>query len=152
MDNGKGGDGGSGEGGGEGIGGGGSEGVGGGGGEGDGGWLADGGSVLSHWPQVSAQLRWYQGWLHLYSLTSQKLVGLMSPHGGAGDGDPAGGGDAASRQEHSWQPLPSTSYPCSHHSVHSTSGHEGPPSQSTHMAPIKTVDAVAVGQRVGSTT
>ena len=107
---------------------------------------------VSHWPQVSAQLRWYQGWLHLYSLTSQKLVGSMSPHGGAGDGDPAGGGDAASRQEHSWQPLPSTSYPCSHHNVHSTSGHEGPPSQSTHMAPIKTVDAVAVGQRVGSTT
>ena len=148
MDTGTGGDGGSGKGGGEGVGGGGGEGS----GEGGGGWLADGGSVLSHWPQVSAQLRWYQRWLQLYSLASQKLVGLMSPHGSAGDGDPAGGGGAASRQEHSWQPLPSTSYPSSHHSVHSTSGHEGPPSQSTHMAPIKTVDAVAVGQRVGSTT
>ena len=45
----------------------------------------------THWPQVSAQLRWYQGWLHLYCFASQKLVGLMSPHGGAGGGGMAGG-------------------------------------------------------------
>ena len=48
-----------------------------------------------HCPQVSAQLRWYQGWLHLCFFASQKLVGLMSPHGGAGGGGMAGGDGAA---------------------------------------------------------
>ena len=49
----------------------------------------------THWPQVSAQLRWYQGWSHLYCFASQKLVGLMSPHGGGGGGGMAGGDGSA---------------------------------------------------------
>ena len=53
------------------------------------------GDSSTHWPQVSAQLRWNQGWLHLFSFASQKLAGLISPHGCAGGGGTAGGDGAA---------------------------------------------------------
>ena len=57
-------------------------------------WFMAARCYVSHWPQVSAQLRWYQGWSHLYWFASQKLVGLMFPQDGAG-GDLAGGDGSA---------------------------------------------------------
>tara|TARA_B110000196_G_scaffold76254_1_gene65459 strand:- start:392 stop:679 length:288 start_codon:yes stop_codon:yes gene_type:complete len=56
---------------------------------------AGGDESATHWSQVSAQLRWNQGWSHLSVFFSQNVLGLMSWHGASVGGGGGGPGVAA---------------------------------------------------------
>ena len=60
-----------------------------------GGGEAGGDESATHWSQVSAQLRWNQGWSHLSVFFSHHVLGLMSWHSASVSVSGPAGGDAA---------------------------------------------------------